>query len=125
MTGGAGYLLVRREKMGGELGLHDMAALSAELIGFHVLNGAIGELASDDHGESGHRKPTHLSRRSAHGNQSVLRTELPCHEARVHRPSSPAAPTSSLLHLSYRARCDRMACVKDGRNPPACRSDTQ
>src|SRR5665213_4277497 len=54
MTGGAGYLLVRREKMGGELGLHDMAALSAELIGFHVLNGAIGELASDDQIRHGH-----------------------------------------------------------------------
>ena len=54
VAGCAGHLLVRREKMGGELGLHDVAALSAELGGFHVLDGAIGDLASDDQVRHGH-----------------------------------------------------------------------
>ena len=41
--------------------------------------------------EPRHRKPVDLSRRRAHGNRPVLRTELPRHEARVHGPSPPAA----------------------------------
>ncbi len=56
------------------------------------------------HGEPGHRKPANLSRRRAHGNRPVLRTELPCHAARVHRPSPPAAPGGELRLLPYRAR---------------------
>ena len=35
--------------MGGKLGLHHVAALAAELDGFHVLDGAITQLASDDY----------------------------------------------------------------------------
>jgi hypothetical protein len=45
---------MRREQMGRKFGLHDMAALPAELSGLHVLDSAIGQLASDDEIRHGH-----------------------------------------------------------------------
>src|SRR6185436_16333605 len=54
MAGSAGYLLMRREKMACKLRLHHMAALPAELVGFHVLHCAIRELAPDNHVRHGH-----------------------------------------------------------------------
>src|SRR5438552_12848649 len=48
MAGGAAYTLVRRLQMRGELGLHNMAALAAELDGFHVVDRTVAQLASDN-----------------------------------------------------------------------------
>src|SRR5579871_209303 len=60
MAGGAGDRLMRRKKMGGEFGLHDMAALSAELVGLHVFDGTVRHLASNDEicqGHDGEKNP--------------------------------------------------------------------
>jgi hypothetical protein len=52
---GAGQgLMGRLSGVGGELGLHNVAGLAAKLIGIHVLNGAIAELAGDDYVRHGH-----------------------------------------------------------------------
>ena len=45
--------------MGRELGLHDVAALPAELDGFHVLHRTISQLASDDQVGHGHDREKH------------------------------------------------------------------
>ena len=56
-------------------------------------------LRRDDRGKRSHRKPTELSRRGAHGHHSVLRPDLPRHEARVHRPLRCAAASGRGLRL--------------------------
>jgi len=66
-------------------------------------------------------KPANLSRRGAHGNRSVLRTELPRHAAGVHGSSPPAAPGSELRLLPHRAGCGRLAQGQDERNSSAHR----
>ena len=56
--------------MGGELGLHDVAGGAAELNGIHVLDGAITELAGDDH--VGNRHHGEKDPRAAPGRSAIL-----------------------------------------------------
>src|ERR1700730_6838496 len=49
MAGDTSQLAVRRPLMSGKLGLHDVAALTAELHSLHVLDSAIAHLAADDY----------------------------------------------------------------------------
>ena len=61
-------------------------------------------LRRHDAREHHHRQPVELSRRRAYGDRAVLRSKLPCHEARIHR--APVAPHQavSLRLLPRRAR---------------------
>ena len=65
-----------------------------------------------DRGESCHRKPIDVSGRGAYGDHSVLRAELPCHEARIYGPPSPAASGGRLRLLPRRARRHGLAAKR-------------